>query len=107
MLEVGYQRILYYHHKNGAFSAFGISEKNSSTWLTAYVALSLRPATVYIQVDEEVIGSALRYITSLQESDGSFPEVGDAFAKHDDYALTLTAFTTLALIENLVGTNFL
>ncbi|EDW65046.2 thioester-containing protein 1 allele R1 [Drosophila virilis] len=100
-LAVGYQRLLYYRHENGAFSAFGLSAKQSSTWLTAYVARSLRQATPYIQVDEHVLQSALAYLASVQSSNGGYEEHGDIFEQFDDGGISLTAFVTLAMMENV------
>ncbi|KAM8717184.1 hypothetical protein ACLKA7_003967 [Drosophila subpalustris] len=100
-LAVGYQRLLYYRHENGAFSAFGLSAKQSSTWLTAYVARSLRQATPYIQVDEHVLQSALSYLASVQSGNGGFEEHGDIFEQLDDGGISLTAFVTLAMMENV------
>ncbi|XP_055853354.1 thioester-containing protein 1 allele R1 [Episyrphus balteatus] len=99
-LEVGYQRELYYRHKNGAFSAFGVKESDSSTWLTAYVAKSFRQASIYTQIDESIIKAALDYLSKNQREDGSFKETGDVFAQLDDQNVSLTAFTVLAFMEN-------
>lgn len=101
-LELGYQRLLYYRHRNGGFSAFGLSEEKSSTWLTAYVAKAFRMASEFIQIDEEVISSALTYIVGVQTVNGGFEEEGDVFQQFDDNSLILSAFVTLALMENLV-----
>ncbi|KAH8411964.1 hypothetical protein KR222_003896, partial [Zaprionus bogoriensis] len=100
-LAVGYQRLLYYRHDNGAFSAFGLSAKQSSTWLTAYVARSLRQAAPYTQVDEHVLQSALAYLASVQSANGGYEERGDIFEQFDDGGISLTAFVTLAMIENV------
>lgn len=102
-LELGYQRLLYYRHKNGGFSAFGLSEETSSTWLTAYVAKAFRLASEFIQIDENVIKTALEYIVSQQTGDGGFTEGGDVFEQFDDGGLSMSAFVTLALMENVVS----
>ena len=34
---MGYQRELNYRHSDGSFSAFGESDGDGSTWLTAFV----------------------------------------------------------------------
>ncbi|XP_044316037.1 CD109 antigen [Drosophila rhopaloa] len=100
-LAVGYQRILYYRHENGAFSAFGLDGKRSSTWLTAYVARSLRQAAPFTQVDSNVLQSALTYLASVQSANGGFEERGDVFERFGDDGISLTAFVTLALMENV------
>lgn len=99
---MGYQRLLYYRHDNGAFSAFGLDAKKSSTWLTAYVARSLRQAAPFIQVDSNVLQTALTYLTSVQSSNGGFEEYGDVFERFGDDGISLTGFVTLALMENVV-----
>ncbi|KAI8125140.1 CD109 antigen [Lucilia cuprina] len=103
-LELGYQRLLYYRHKNGGFSAFGLSEEKSSTWLTAYVAKAFRMASEFIQIDDEIITTALEYVVGKQAANGGFEEQGDIFEQYDDQGLSLSAFVTLALMEN-VNTN--
>lgn len=102
-LELGYQRLLYYRHKNGGFSAFGLNEDKSSTWLTAYVAKSFRSASEFIQIDDEVITTALNFVVGKQTANGGFEEQGDIFEQFDDKDLSLSAFVTLALIENVVS----
>uniref|UniRef100_A0A1I8Q8G1 TEP1-F n=1 Tax=Stomoxys calcitrans TaxID=35570 RepID=A0A1I8Q8G1_STOCA len=100
-LQLGYQTLLYYRHKNGGFSAFGLSEEKSSTWLTAYVAKAFRLASEFIQIDENVIKTALEYVVSQQNGDGGFAERGDVFEQFEDEGLSLSAFATLALMENM------
>lgn len=101
-LAVGYQRLLYHRHENGAFSAFGLNVRQGSTWLTAYVARSLRQAAPYIQVDEHVLQTALSYLASVQSPGGGYEERGDIFEQFDDGGISLTAFVTLAMMENVV-----
>lgn len=102
-LELGYQRLLYYRHKNGGFSAFGLDKENGSTWLTAYVARGFQMAKEFIQIDDEVITSALSFIIEKQKPSGDFEEQGDIFEQFDDQGLSLTAFVCLALMENMVS----
>uniref|UniRef100_A0A1A9W1S3 TEP1-F n=1 Tax=Glossina brevipalpis TaxID=37001 RepID=A0A1A9W1S3_9MUSC len=100
-LRLGYQRLLYYRHKNGAFSAFGLTEKKSSTWLTAYVAKAFSIASEFIEIDENILQTALNYLISVQSANGSFDEQGDEFEQFRDNGVSLSAFVTLALMENL------
>lgn len=102
-LELGYQRLLYYRHKNGGFSAFGLDKDTSSTWLTAYVAKGFHMAKEFIQIDDDVIASALNFIIEKQTPGGNFEEQGDLFEQFDDQGLSLTAFVCLALMENVVS----
>ncbi|XP_067624065.1 thioester-containing protein 1 allele R1 isoform X2 [Eurosta solidaginis] len=99
-LEVGYQHLLYYRHMNGAFSAFGLEEKKGSTWLTAYVARAFRQATPYIFIDEMIVRKALEYLAGVQNVGGGFEERGNVFEAFNDDGLSLTAFVTLAFMEN-------
>ncbi|XP_035739692.1 CD109 antigen-like isoform X1 [Vespa mandarinia] len=103
-LEIGYQQELTYKHDDGSFSAFGMSDSNGSTWLTAFVAKSFRQATEYITIDNKVIDEALQWLSNNQAENGSFPEVGRV--SHRDMqggaakGLALTAFTLIAFLEN-------
>lgn len=99
-LELGYQKQLYFRHKNGAFSFFGNSIDNSSSWLTAYTARFLKKASKYTQIDKEVIRTALEYLAGIQNDNGSFPEIGDRYLSEDLNEVSLTAFVLLAFIEN-------
>lgn len=99
-LELGYQKQLYFRHTNGAFSFFGNSIDNSSTWLTSYTARFFKKASKYTQIDKEVIKSALEYLAGIQNDDGSFPEKGDPYLTEDLNDVSLTAFVLLAFIEN-------
>uniref|UniRef100_A0A0C9RB01 CD109_0 protein n=1 Tax=Fopius arisanus TaxID=64838 RepID=A0A0C9RB01_9HYME len=103
-LEVGYQQELTYRHKDGSFSAFGESDESGSTWLTAFVAKSFKQASEYITVEDRIINEALLWLSEVQASNGSFPEVGRV--SHKDMqggaskGLALTAYTLTAFLEN-------
>lgn len=99
-LELGYQKQLYFRHSNGAFSFFGNSIDNSSTWFTAYTARFLKKAAKYTQVEKDVIKSALEYLAGIQNENGGFPERGDRYLTEDLNEVSLTAFVLLAFIEN-------
>ncbi|KAL1457793.1 hypothetical protein WDU94_007987, partial [Cyamophila willieti] len=75
-LETGYQQELTYRRPDGSFSAFGTTDANGSTWLTAFVAKSFRQAGSFTTIDETVILEALAWLASNQAFNGSFPEVG-------------------------------
>lgn len=106
-MEVGYQRELTYKHKNGSFSAFGESDKQGSTWLTAFVARSFRQATGHIHIDEQHIGDALKWLCDVQRTDGSFVEVGNVCHKEmqsgSANGLALTAYVLTAFLVNAVS----
>lgn len=108
--EKGYQRELSYRHADGSFSAFGKSDKSGSTWLTAFVAKSFRQAATYIDVDEQVIDAALKWLNKTQKADGSFPEIGQV--SHKDiqgglsHGIALTAYVLITFLENKVRSGF-
>lgn len=103
-MEIGYQRELTYRHDDGSFSAFGMSDSNGSTWLTAFVAKAFRQAAAYIPIEDRIIDEALQWLSNNQAPNGSFPEVGRV--SHRDMqggaakGLALTAFTLIAFLEN-------
>lgn len=108
-LETGYQRELSYKHDDGSFSAFGKSDMNGSTWLTAFVARSFSQAAAHIDVEEKVIEDALSWLSKLQAPNGSFPEVGQVI--HSDMqggsgrGVALTAYTLVAFLEAKVSSQ--
>uniref|UniRef100_A0A8W7PEI2 TEP1-F n=1 Tax=Anopheles coluzzii TaxID=1518534 RepID=A0A8W7PEI2_ANOCL len=103
-MEIGYQRELTYKHQDGSFSAFGESDKSGSTWLTAFVAKSFQQAAKHMTIEEDVIDSALGWLSKVQTADGAFPEVGTIC--HKDMqggagsGIALTAYTVIAFLEN-------
>lgn len=109
-METGYQRELSYKHDDGSYSAFGKSDKNGSTWLTAFVAKSFIKASKFIQIDENVIAEALDFLAGVQSDDGSFPEIGQVF--HSDMqggsskGVALTAYTLITFLEKEGSTKY-
>ncbi|CAK9821472.1 CD109 antigen [Anthophora retusa] len=103
-MEIGYQRELTYRHNDGSFSAFGMSDSNGCTWLTAFVAKAFKQAAAYIPIEDRIIDEALQWLSNNQAPNGSFPEVGRV--SHRDMqggaakGLALTAFTLIAFLEN-------
>ncbi|CAL1263351.1 unnamed protein product [Larinioides sclopetarius] len=75
-LNTGYQRELSYRHYDGSFSAFGEIDKEGSMFLTAFVLRSFYQAKKYIFIDDNVLTDAQKWITSKQQADGCFPNVG-------------------------------
>lgn len=106
-IEKGYQRQLAYKHDDGSFSAFGMEDKNGSTWLTAFVAKSFQEASEYVDIDESVISAAFVWLTRVQAGDGSFPEVGRTVHKdmqgRSSRGITLTAYTLIAFLKHPVS----
>ncbi|GBM68563.1 Alpha-2-macroglobulin-like protein 1 [Araneus ventricosus] len=75
-LNTGYQRELTYQHYDGSFSAFGNSDKEGSMFLTAFVLRSFYQAKRYIAVDDKIFNDTQKWITTRQQKDGCFPNVG-------------------------------
>uniref|UniRef100_A0A182JDJ2 TEP1-F n=1 Tax=Anopheles atroparvus TaxID=41427 RepID=A0A182JDJ2_ANOAO len=109
-MEVGYQRELTYKHSDGSFSAFGLSDKSGSTWLTAFIAKSFQQAAKYVTIDLAIIDRALEWLSNVQAKDGAFPEVGTIF--HKDMqggagsGIALTAYTVSAFLEFAQSADF-
>ena len=103
LMITGYQRELTYRRTDGSFSAFGMSDESGSLWLTAFVLKSFSQAKDIIYIDDSVLSSAVNWIKSHQNSDGSFDPVG--FVHHQEMIGglkgkdALTAYTAIALME--------
>ncbi|HEY32386.1 MAG TPA: alpha-2-macroglobulin [Dehalococcoidia bacterium] len=102
LMITGYQRELTYRRSDGSFSAFGESDDIGSLWLTAFVLKSFAEAADLIYIDESVLNEAKAWITSHQNADGSFDQVG--FVHHQeilggiDGKDALTAYVAIALM---------
>ena len=103
LMITGYQRQMTYRHNDGSFSAFGESDPEGSLWLTAFVLKSFSQAKGLMYIDENVLDEAADWITSHQNSDGSFDQVG--FIHHQEMLggmqgrNALTAYVAVALLE--------
>lgn len=104
-LESAYQRMLKYRHSDGSFSAFGDADKSGSTWLTAFIVRYFRGAQKYIFIDEKVIGDAVQFVNTKQESNGSFREDGTIFHKSlqsgTGSGVAFTAYVTTVIHNEL------
>lgn len=78
-------------------------QENDSVWLTAYVAKTLIKAKKFVQIDENVIETALQYLVNVQDNEGRFQGKDDIFERFDDNDLSLSAFAVLALMESTVS----
>ncbi len=102
LMITGYQRELTYRRTDGSFSAFGMSDESGSLWLTAFVLKCFAQAKGLLYIDDSVLDEAAAWITSHQNSDGSFDAVG--FVHHQDMIGgvkgkdALTAYTAIALM---------
>ncbi|KFD65543.1 hypothetical protein M514_05953 [Trichuris suis] len=86
-------------------SAFGKTDSQGSTWLTAFVVRSFAMAKSYIFIDEEKLNASLKFLESQQKENGMFEENGDVLHKglqggSGQGGVPLTAFVFLALFEN-------
>jgi CD109 antigen len=103
LMITGYQRELTYRRTDGSFSAFGMNDESGSLWLTAFVLKCFSQAKDIIYIDDSVLSSAVSWITSHQNSVGSFDQVG--FVHHQEMLGgvkgkdALTAYTAIALME--------
>jgi CD109 antigen len=103
LMITGYQRELTYRRTDGSFSAFGMDDESGSLWLTAFVLKCFSQAKDIIYIDDSILSSAMNWITSHQNSDGSFDQVG--FVHHQEMLGglqgkdALTAYTAIALME--------
>ncbi|KAM6475570.1 alpha-2-macroglobulin-like protein 1 isoform 2-T2 [Liasis olivaceus] len=102
-MKSGYQRQLLYKHDDGSYSAFGKSDKEGNTWLTAFVAKAYSQAKPYIYVDEKHIQDAVHWLGKHQLPSGCFESVGrlfnNALKGGVDDDLSLTAYVTASLLE--------
>ncbi|XP_053226651.1 alpha-2-macroglobulin-like protein 1 isoform X2 [Podarcis raffonei] len=100
---LGYQRQLQYKHRDGSYSAFGESDGQGNTWLTAFVIKVFSKAEEYTFIDDEDIQAALRWLASYQQPDGSFANVGKLFHRTMkggvNNVISLTAYIIGALLE--------
>ncbi|MFC1970543.1 alpha-2-macroglobulin family protein, partial [Chloroflexota bacterium] len=103
LMITGYQRELTYRRTDGSFSAFGMNDESGSLWLTAFVLKCFSQAKDLMYIDDSVLNDATGWITSHQNSDGSFDQVG--FVHHQEMLGglegkdALTAYTAIALME--------
>ncbi|XP_032869077.1 alpha-2-macroglobulin-like [Amblyraja radiata] len=102
-LQAGYQRQLSYKHQDGSFSAFGTSDPEGNTWLTAFVLRSFLHARPYIFIDETVLREAATFLTAHRLPTGCFASVGQLFNSAlkggVDDTVSLSAYVTTSLLE--------
>ncbi|NWQ99002.1 A2ML1 protein, partial [Paradoxornis webbianus] len=102
-LQSGYQRELRYKHDDGSYSAFGNSDSEGNTWLTAFVLKSFGQARAYVAIEERHITDALQWLQQHQRESGCFRSVGKLFNNalqggvSDE--LSLSAYVTAAMLE--------
>ncbi|XP_034642037.1 alpha-2-macroglobulin-like protein 1 [Trachemys scripta elegans] len=102
-LHSGYQRQLLYKHHDGSYSAFGTTDQEGNTWLTAFVAKCFGQARPYIFLDDKNIRDALSWLQIYQLPSGCFRSVGKLFHTAMkggvDGEVPLAAYITAAHLE--------
>lgn len=107
LLVVGYQKHLTYQRNDGSFSALGQSDECGSTFLTAFVAKSLRRAAEHINIQEDIIDGVLKWLSEKQSTDGNFTE--NASIKCESVTskslndVSMTAYVLSAFLLNKVN----
>ncbi|KAM4584753.1 complement C3-like [Odontesthes bonariensis] len=97
----GYQNELAYRKTDGSF--FALSNSQSSTWLTAYVAKVFAMAHNLMAVETRVICDAIKFlILNTQRPNGMFFEMGHVTGDvaGTDSDASLTAFCLIAMQES-------
>uniref|UniRef100_S4RNV9 Alpha-2-macroglobulin domain-containing protein n=1 Tax=Petromyzon marinus TaxID=7757 RepID=S4RNV9_PETMA len=108
-MNSGYERELMYRRSDGSFSAFGNSDQQGSTWLTAFVLRTFLQARSYIPVDSNVIDTARNFLLNSLAPSGQFTEHG--YVIHRELQggsashISLTAYTLLAFLEDSTAEN--
>ncbi|XP_050093620.1 CD109 antigen-like [Anopheles aquasalis] len=101
-LQTGYQNQMNYRQTDGSYGVWQSS--GGSVFLTAFVAKSMQTAAKYIYVDEYQVSRAYDWLSSKQQSDGRYIEVGSI--AHRDMqgglrnGIALTAYAMIAFLEN-------
>ncbi|XP_063819414.1 alpha-2-macroglobulin-like protein 1 [Pseudophryne corroboree] len=108
-LESGLQRQLTYKHPEGCYSAFGKSDKECSTWLTAFVVKSISQGRDFMYVDENHLKQGMDSLKSQQKPNGCFKAKGrllqNAMKGGVDDEVSLTAYILTALLESAMEPN--
>ncbi|XP_013108376.2 thioester-containing protein 1 allele R1 isoform X1 [Stomoxys calcitrans] len=100
-IDIGYQQQLSYRHSNGAFSVFGPDRSTESNWLTAYVIRFFMKGMQYSAIEAKIVEEGLRYLSTQQLDDGSFPHRGHLFKPAHQNQYGFTAFVMLTFMEEM------
>ncbi|KAM9324847.1 alpha-2-macroglobulin-like [Gastrophryne carolinensis] len=102
-LETGYQQQLKYKHNDGSYSAFGKSDPEGNTWLTAFVVKTFSKGRPYIFIDENHLNESINWLRHHQNQGGCFHSVGKLFNNAMmggvEDGISLSAYVTIALLE--------
>ncbi|XP_072409545.1 pregnancy zone protein-like isoform X3 [Chiloscyllium punctatum] len=106
-LRTGYQNQLTYKHRDGSFSAFGDTDHEGNTWLTAFVMKSFASARQYIFIDNDTLGDTVRFFQRHQLESGCFRNLGylfnNALKGGVNDQISLSAYVTSALLESTLS----
>uniref|UniRef100_A0A671Y7G8 NTR domain-containing protein n=1 Tax=Sparus aurata TaxID=8175 RepID=A0A671Y7G8_SPAAU len=105
-IKVGYQNLLAFRKNDGSFAVF--LNRQSSTWLTAYVTKVFAMANNLVPMQRNVICDAVKFlILNTQQPDGTFREVGKIYhgemigdVRGTNSEASMTAFCLIALQES-------
>ncbi len=101
LMHDGYQKQLRYKLRDGSFSAFGETDRKGSMWVTALVGRYFRQASKFIDIDQDVIATALRWMTANQDRGGAFKETGNVvYPRMQESDQAMTAFVALCYMDN-------
>ncbi|XP_073451720.1 alpha-2-macroglobulin-like isoform X3 [Aquarana catesbeiana] len=102
-LESGYQRQLTYKRDDGSYSAFGKSDPQGNTWLSAFVVKSFSKARPYIFIDENHLKQSFTWLKNNRNEIGCFRSMGrlfnNAMKGGVEDKISLSAYVTIALID--------
>ncbi|XP_060708537.1 alpha-2-macroglobulin-like [Hemiscyllium ocellatum] len=108
-LRTGYQNQLTYKHRDGSFSAFGDTDHEGNTWLTAFVMKSFASARQYIFIDNDILGDTVRFFQRHQLESGCFRNLGylfnNALKGGVNDQISLSAYVTSALLESTLSSS--
>ncbi|XP_071965599.1 pregnancy zone protein-like [Antedon mediterranea] len=103
-IRAGYQRELNYRRQDGSYSAFGQSDYDGSTWLTAFVLRTFAESDEFIEIDSNLMRESLSWLINQQnKKTGCIMSRGTLFNKamkggvSDE--ITLTAYTLITMTE--------
>uniref|UniRef100_A0A7N5P7I8 Complement C4-A n=1 Tax=Ailuropoda melanoleuca TaxID=9646 RepID=A0A7N5P7I8_AILME len=106
LIQKGYMRIQQFRKTNGSYGAW--LERDSSTWLTAFVLKVLSLAQEQVGGSPEKLQETSMWLLSQQQADGSFQDPSPVLHRAmqgglvgDDETVALTAFVVIALQHGL------
>ena len=109
-IQGGYQRELTYKHADGSYSVWGPSDPSGSTWLTAAAARVFSQASIFANIDNEIIKTAFDWLVDKQQTNGSFIEVGRVLEPYKQGGAAggfpLTAFTLFGFLQSPLRDNY-